>query len=356
MKTEKRNIKIKKVRGIVVAMVLLLFVGISMVLGSNSTGGFVEKIIDIEIWAETFINLETGGGVIGAILSLDNGTAISEQKLNFYLDEDFLESGITDSEGYVEVFFGNRNLSLGNYSFKSIFQGDQILFLNASFAGERIEIIEVNGTGGVRMAKLDEVAENVTIHLNETNVSLMLNKTNLTILNKTNDTIFLEGLVCEEFMDSVLFSSGYSLSQKGSTEYQAWHPEHNCTELNVSDCFLGSINIQTRFISMDSPDSEVYGEGYVQISEPDESICDNPKKGTYSRYLAYESLTDEDKKGSKYCGENKNRDGKCGVELFDNYDYANCYGVKTYGSQYLITDVFDVTYTLCFEKEGQNEF
>ena len=49
------------------------------------------------------------------------------------------------------------------------------------------------------------------------------------------------------------------------------------------------------------------GEGYIQISEPDESICDNPENANYSIYLSYDELKEVDFKriGWEF-GKNKN--------------------------------------------------
>ena len=158
-----------------------------------------------------------------------------------------------------------------------------------------------------------------------------------------------EGLVCKDFEEQVLWSSNYSLFSEGSTGYYVWNPKFSCSELNVDNCFFSNITLQTRFIFTDLEEGITEGEGYVQISNPKESICAEPEKGKYADYLAYETLSQEEGKFGKYCGNNKNSNKRCGIDKLSRYDFLNCYGIKVYGSQYLITDVFSINYTLCYD-------
>src|SRR3989339_473900 len=159
----------------------------------------------------------------------------------------------------------------------------------------------------------------------------------------------LEGLVCKNFEEQVLWSSYYSLFSEGSTGYYVWNPKFSCSELNVDNCFFSNITLQTRFIFTDLEEGITEGEGYVQISNPKESICAEPEKVKYSDYLAYEILSEEEIKLGRYCGNNKNSNKRCGIDKLSRYDFLNCYGIKVYGSQYLITDVFSINYTLCYD-------
>ena len=163
----------------------------------------------------------------------------------------------------------------------------------------------------------------------------------------------LEGLVCKNFEEQVLWSSNYSLFSEGSTGYYVWNPKFSCSELNVDNCFFSNITLQTRFIFTDLEEGITEGEGYVQISNPKESICAEPEKVKYSDYLAYEILSEEEIKLGRYCGNNKNSNNKCGIEKLNRYNFLNCYGIKVYGSQYLITDVFSINYTLCYDFGGK---
>lgn len=164
----------------------------------------------------------------------------------------------------------------------------------------------------------------------------------------------LGNYMCKEFKEQVLWSSGYSLLENGSTNYQTWYLEFNCANVNQSNCFMGNIDIKTRFVYTDLDEEGIAEEGYVQISEPDESICDNPEQGSYSKYIAYEELTGEDVKLDLHCGDNKNQDSRCGVEISDFYNSVNCFGVKTHGAQYLLVDVFEVEYDLCWDSSEIN--
>lgn len=153
---------------------------------------------------------------------------------------------------------------------------------------------------------------------------------------------------CMEFKENIMWSSRYSNKPQGSTTYQTWEPEHNCAEVNVSNCFLENIEIKTRFLYF-GEDSEI-GEGYVQISESDKSICDEPEKGNYLQHLSYEKLKGESRSFEQYCGKSKKTKEKCESEILSYKNYEKCYGIKAYGSQYMLVDVFEIKYHLCREK------
>jgi len=319
-----KNLNKKSQSGLAAIIISLFVLTSSAFLATNITlngsavsdmqfDNFIEKTADIEIWANTSIDLEITNNSINAILKLDNQTILPEQEIEFYLNENLIAKEKTDSEGYVQSSFDFSKISLGIYSLKAEFLGNPSLYLNPS---------------------------SITIE------NLDLGETNQT-LNITNATF--EGL-CQEFEEQILWSSGYSLLPSGSLNYEIWYPKYNCTELGVSDCFIENIKIKTRFISIDFPDLKRSGEGYVQISEPNNSICDNPKKGKYLQYLANETLIGEDRKMKDYCGKKD-----CEIESFENYGFSDCYGIKIYGDQYMITDIFEVTYSLCYSTGEENE-
>lgn len=158
---------------------------------------------------------------------------------------------------------------------------------------------------------------------------------------------------CKEFKENILWSSDYSIDQKGSINYQTWYPKYNCTSLNVSDCFIKNLELKTRFLYFGEDNEQ--GEGFIQISNPDKSICENPKQGIYEKYLTYENLTGESEKIGQYCGDNKNPDAKCGIEISDNYPGNLCYGIKAYADRHLIVDALEVKYVLCKKSGGRNE-
>lgn len=153
--------------------------------------------------------------------------------------------------------------------------------------------------------------------------------------------IIPQELTCQEFQEQVLWSSGYTSKTQGSIEYYVWYPKiPNCTS-----CTLHDIEIKTRFIYATEYNTTKTRESYVQISNSDNSICKTPEEGIYKKYLAYETLQDEEVKLDKYC--NQNSKTKCEEEFIGDYGNALCYGIKTYASQYSIVDVFEIKYKWC---------
>ena len=372
------------------------------------------------------------------MLTLDNGSILPEQEIEFYLNESLVSTSMTNLEGYAS--FPNLNETVpGNYFLKTIFQGDPSLFLNPSLEEKTIEILDENGSVLVRFTdgtgiKLPEIVipENLTANLTDTNITIpqinlltlftiytdkktylpneTINIYGEAILNgsridsnavlkiifngsvilafdikitngsyssslqarfeKAGDYIAkvsagslsaetsfdmdlnvskklnIDGVFCEEFKEQILWSSGYSNNEKGSTTYQTWIPQHGCFGLNVSDCFLGDVEIKTRFLYFG--DNNQQGEGYIQISDPDESICDAPEQGTYSKYLAYKNLQGESQKLEQHCGSNKNPAGKCAIDFTESFDNtAGCYGIKSSADKHFIVDAFEIKYTQC---------
>lgn len=159
----------------------------------------------------------------------------------------------------------------------------------------------------------------------------------------------MENIECESFEERILWSSDYAYHPEGSTKYQTWYPKHNCTEVRGKNCFLSHVEIETRFLYSGEDDEET--EGYVQISNPDESICENPEQGTYSQYLAHEDLHGQIVQTDWHCGDNKNPEKECDSGLFDEFgQVAPCYGIKAFSGQKGIVDVFRIKYALCWRE------
>ena len=170
--------------------------------------------------------------------------------------------------------------------------------------------------------------------------------------------------VCEEFEDNVLWSSGHTSSSGGSTNYWTWIPKTTCA--GGQACSLDGISVYSRTIYT-GPSPETSPEGseatsYVQISNPDNSICDHPERGAYSTYLAYESMNGtEGQKEEWSCGYEKeensiNQKPKCGIKLNSNFtSNTRCYGIKANASANTITDVFKIKYRLCRDRPYGND-
>ena len=202
--------------------------------------------------------------------------------------------------------------------------------------------------------KLIVVIENTTLRIDEIKYTVEKKVKNITKPK--------EKFICKDFQDSVLWSSSYSLLPEGSTKYQTWRIGTNCSEAGGHNCFLQNINITARSIYMGYSDLDgnydpnVSGEGYVQISDPDELVCDNPESGIYSRYIAFETVKGEGKKIGQYCGKNKNPNARCAFDIAKKYDdNVNCYGIKAHASQYFLVDVFKVKYTWCWDNSNDSK-
>lgn len=389
---------------------------------NTELNNILNKIAELEIWANTYINLEIINNNINAVLTLDNETVLPEQEIEFYLNESLIFTTTTDSEG--SALFPNLNeTSPGNYLLKAMFQGNPFLYLNQSSAEKEIEIIDQNGS--IKIKFMNETDRNVTVPelLNETLLTIYTDKKSYVqnqtinifgelivngvktdaagvleiVFNESNiltsginvaggdysyslpanfeksgnysvksavgelsaETIFylnindstnFEGTNCKEFEERILWSSGYKNLPEGSISYQTWHPQHNCAELNVSDCFLGNVEIQTRFMYFG--ESNESGEGHIQISNSDESICGNPEQGIYLRDLASETLYGESESRGEYCGADKSSDKKCGITIMGEIGVeplASCYGIKAYASKNFLVDAFKIKYALCKE-------
>jgi len=397
--------------GLITAIVLVLIVSSTILVAGNSTAinseilnntleNIFEAVSQIEVWINTFIDIKQKEDTAEVLLYLDDGTSLPNQEIEFYLNNSLIDSQLTDSEGYAKLIF-NPNISLGTYFFKAEFKGNPSLYLNPSFAEEQIEIIRLNETnqslltiytdknyyaqnetinifGEVVNLDVDEIA--LKIKFNETlvfNTGIsFINKNyefsliadfeeeggyiaevsagNLSAqtdfyFSKTNDTLNLDGMICREFTDSVLFSSGYTHNKKGSVNYETWKIQTSCEDAGGQDCSLYNVNTKSRILYANPYDEEITGEGYVQISELD-SDC-NPEKEKYSKYLARDTPKEDGGKWERYCEKTKTQDSKCEIENSENYyEESTCYGIKTYASQYSIVDVVEIKYTWCWDK------
>ena len=441
----KREIFKNKKLGILVLIVLIFsFITITIAsseslgnnLGVNETvtqiAKSIEKITDIEVWANTLIKVGIKENIVRALLLMDNETPLSGQEIDFYLNESLIESKFTNSEGYAEISFNLYNISLGNYSFKASFPGNSSLYLNPSHTEKQIEVIDSYGTRQIRITEA-LLGENETAIINESLLSVQTNK--LTYL--INDTINIfgeilingekvntkgileiefnkskiftadievvngsynyslianfkyegeylvivsvgdlsnqisfyfsnaaelldENVICKEFEDNILWTSGLAPSSEGSAKYQTWAPETNCTEAGGQNCFLQDIGVSSRTIYISTDDKEINGKSYIQISNPDRTVCTNPERGVYSTYLTYESIKEnlEGQKSGWYCGYDKEESEdlikfkpKCGIKFTEKLSSnSECYGIKAFASQSMLVDAFKVKYKLCWNE------
>ncbi len=356
----KKNLNSKAQSGIAAAIISLIVLTSSAILVGNLTitgsiideGNFnsvLEETIEIEVWMNTIISIENNNG-IEVYLKLDNGTILPDKKLTVEINQTILVTEKINSQGYTKPNFNLYNASPGIYSVQVDFWGLPSQYLNPSSAEIQIKIQE-NGTIEILTEDMEISKEKIEIiekelEIPETNITIESNGT--LEINSTNETL-PSNLICEEFTEQVLWSSGYSLEEFGSLNYEIWYPKHNCSDLKVSDCFIENIKVKTRFLSFGGKNQEA--EGYVQISESEKSTCNSPKKGEYLQYLANEHLLGEEQKNKDYCGKNEN----CEIKNFVDKKYIDCYGIKIYGGQYVITDVFEISYNLCYLEGGKNE-
>ncbi len=307
-KENRRELLVVTVVSLAVLAVTLLITNFPLTGFATQTENIIEKEIEIQVFADTSIEITKQESLVRATLVLDDSTLLEDQELKLYLDSNLIVTDKTNSNGYIERNFDLPNTSPGTYSISGIFQGSSTQYLNPSSK----EIIIENG------------------------------KTeSMEIQNKANYTVeTLTGLNCQEFNENILWSSGYSQEQGGSIKYYSWYPNKTC-----DNCVLADIEVKARFLYPIPIETMVEGEGYIQISNPNESQCNNPEQGVYLKYLAYESLKEGDVKLDNYCDKNPNR--KCEEEITGNYGGASCYGIKTHASQYSIVDVFEIKYKWC---------
>lgn len=326
----------------VAAIVLIVAIGAGVFLADkfNFTGLVIDagdkkltgESSEIEIWADTKIEVIEEGNNTEISLLLDNGTKLRNEEIEFYLNDSLVSIEKLENESVSSPF--NPYQTIPGVVFEIKFPGNSSLYLNPSSLkfedNEEITEVSVKEENGTVNLPLSEIEE---IKINE----------NATLIN-------LNDYNCKEFKEKVLWSSGYSNSPKGSLNYQTWNPRYTCSELD-SECFILDIELDSRLISIDNPENETGGMGFIQISELNN--CDVPQSGKYSHYLVYDETQGEEVKREKYCGSRK--DDECELEITESLgELKECYGIKSEASQYMIIDAFSVEYNLCSGGENEN--
>src|SRR3989344_5780097 len=104
-----------------VIVLLVIVLTSSAILANNldtlpilEPGSILEKIAEIEVWANTYLNLKIINNNLQTLLTLDNGSILPEQEIEFYLNESLVSISMTDLEGYAPFPNLNENVP-GNY-------------------------------------------------------------------------------------------------------------------------------------------------------------------------------------------------------------------------------------------------
>jgi len=433
MKKISKNKKIYLILTAIALISFIVFASSSAIANNSIIKNSLEKIGEIEIWADTSIFLDAIQNNIRAFLTLDNKTTLSNQEIEFYLNDSMISKEITDETGYAQTNFNLYNTSPGIYSLRAMFQGNSTLYLNPSSIEKQIEITNQNGTREVKVIKtitLDNETIKLTNQSANFSISLISIKTNkisyiqnesiifsgqaiingkpindfvnleitfngkLIFSNKINVTngiytyplianfteegryfakvfisnlssetnffllknysINLDGMICREFEDYVIWTSGFSHSPEGSVKYQNWTIKTNCTQAGGQNCLLQDITLDTRIIYASVSDELTTGNSYIQISNPDKNICDNPENGEYSKFLTQESITNyEFQKRKEFCEKGEECEIKLDKKFTDNFD---CYGIKAYASQSMMIDAFKIRYKWCWDQSYGDNF
>lgn len=168
-----------------------------------------------------------------------------------------------------------------------------------------------------------------------------------------------ENVVCKEFEDNVLFSSGYTHYANGSINYRTWKIGTHCNLAGGKNCLLQNVSIDVRYvysnpyaIDTDEINNKNKGIDYVQISNPDESICNKPENGFYSTYLFYKSIDWPQGEKELFCEKVNDLFFECVIRLDNSLNNnIGCYGIKLYSSQYVLIDVLKIKYNWCWDKK-----
>jgi len=242
------------------------------------------------------------------------------------------------------------NLDLSSYPL----EGKQILTLesnNNTLYSEEITI-------GKSKIDLEQIPIEEIKNITEPITNFTLPEINKTIPNQNLLTFDMENMICKDFEEDILWSSGFSHEDKGSVSYHTWIPKFTCKEAGGQDCFLQDVSVGSRMIYTSVDDNEINGKSYVQISNLDKGECDAPEKGVYNTYLAYESVNGgEEMRKSWYCGYEKEETNdllkskpRCGIKFTEKLtNEENCYGIKASASQSMIIDVFKIKYRWCWD-------
>jgi hypothetical protein len=310
------------------SVLIILFVSLVVIGGGlfiadkfNLTGlvigdgkNVIEKTSEIEVWADALIEFNEENNQL--LLKLDDGTFLENQEIEFYENGILVSTEITDSEGVTLPF--NPNEASPGINSEIKFSGNPSLYLNPSELKFDYEEIQEE--------------------------KIFLIEENETLINENAMLINLNDYSCKDFEEKILWSSGYTNKQSGSTNYETWIPKYNCSEIGKENCIITDIELDSRLISVDNPDGDSEGIGYIQSSEINN--CNIPQSGEYLQYLVYDKTYGEEVKREKYCGNKKG--SECEVEVVESLgELKSCYGIKAYGSQYLLMDVFSIKYSLC---------
>ncbi len=167
-------------------------------------------------------------------------------------------------------------------------------------------------------------------------------------------SIGLKNTVCSDFEDSILWTSGFTNTNRSSIKYQAWPISANCMQ-EEGICSLQDIKVDVRFTYLEPYNDTMERISYIQLSEPDESVCINPENGEYNIYLAYEKISNaEGQIRHWYCGKKQiNESDSCLKLSQELHGNITCYGIKGYSSQGIIADVLKVRYKLCWHETNE---
>jgi hypothetical protein len=125
----------------------------------------------IEIWANTSINLNIENNLVKAALILDNSSAVSNQLLNFYLNDTLLFSDKTDDEGMIVFPIPFPGI------IKAVFSGSDYLNPSENQIGNGFTENEMNTT--------DFSAEDFALDTNKTEI---LGNLTITVFNFSEDS------------------------------------------------------------------------------------------------------------------------------------------------------------------------
>ncbi len=158
-------------------------------------------------------------------------------------------------------------------------------------------------------------------------------------------TVVVSGYDCQEYEDSVLWSSVYKIDD-ASTTYYIWKPNVQCSD---QPCFVSKISTYTRALNVDSEENKI---GYVRLSNPLKTDCTNPSKSIYEKYMVYTDAYNQEFYYSWECGSPKT-ESTCEISYQDGYN-SDCYTILVYAEDQLLLDIFKVKYTLCKENQEDN--
>jgi len=183
-----KNLQITLVVGIVIGVTILIAAYLAFTGFVIESSDVVEHTVEIEVWANTYIQIESKGDSIFVGTYLDNGTLIEVQEIDVYLDENQI------LEFQNNALFNLSGKSPGTYSLKVQNQGSPTQYLNPANLRVQIEITE---SGEII------ILDSLETEIPEGEIFEEINETEITFNVPEN-------VNCQEFTESVLWSSGYS--------------------------------------------------------------------------------------------------------------------------------------------------